>query len=67
MPVTTADYSKVDKAHDGRTPWLRMLKHPAVWAIVVRASWLRCPLCCVCVLLVFLHDIERTLWLSQAK
>ena len=36
MPVTTADYSKVDKARSSRTPWLRMMKHPAVWAIVVR-------------------------------
>ncbi len=35
MPVTTADYSKVDKARSSRTPWLRMMKHPAVWAIVV--------------------------------
>ena len=36
MPVTTADYSKVDKVRSSKTPWLRMMKHPAVWAIVVR-------------------------------
>ena len=47
MPVTTADYSKVDKARNSKTPWLRMMKHPAVWAIVVRAVLDQLyPVCC---------------------
>ena len=36
MPVV--DYSKAQahKARGSKTPWKRMLSHPAVWAIVVR-------------------------------
>lgn len=39
MPVVagagTAPYSRLHKSGGGTTPWFRMLKHTAVWAIVV--------------------------------